>query len=91
LLFIEQGETALHLACEKGLSRLVEVLLEKGANPNAQTYKPTLTNSLVMKGETTAVMLQTPLHLALVNKYSDIVEIFLQHKGTCIITHGKMN
>lgn len=80
-----QGETGLHLACEKGLLKLTEILLDKGANPNSQTLKPShsATEQLTFDGELPPVSQQTPLHLALVHRHSDIVEIFLQHKGKC--------
>ncbi|XP_076107100.1 rabankyrin-5-like isoform X1 [Mytilus galloprovincialis] len=77
-----KGETGLHLACEKGLLKLTEILLDKGANPNSQTLKPShsATEQLTFDGELPPVSQQTPLHLALVHRHSDIVEIFLQHK-----------
>lgn len=75
-----QGETPLHFACLKGLTELVEVLLDKGANPNSQTHTPS-TGHLGLEEETTPVSQQTPLHLALVNNHSSIVELFLQHKS----------
>ena len=80
-----QGETALHLACEKGLLKLTEILLDKGANPNSQTLKPSLsvTQQMTFDGELPPVSQQTPLHLALVHRHSDVVEIFLQHKSKC--------
>ncbi|GLH03966.1 LOW QUALITY PROTEIN: Poly [ADP-ribose] polymerase tankyrase, partial [Gryllus bimaculatus] len=34
------GETALHVACAKGLARLATRLLERGVPPNAQTLRP---------------------------------------------------
>ncbi|XP_021369516.1 rabankyrin-5-like isoform X1 [Mizuhopecten yessoensis] len=74
-----KGENPLHLACQKGLSNLVQVLLSKGGNPNGQTRKSTMSDLMLGQDEAPAT-LQTPLHLALVNKYSEIVEIFLQHK-----------
>lgn len=80
LIFWFQGETPLHLACLKGLTELVEVLLDKGANPNSQTHTPS-TGHLGLEEETTPVSQQTPLHLALVNNHSSIVELFLQHKS----------
>lgn len=80
MIFWFQGETPLHLACLKGLTELVEVLLDKGANPNSQTHTPS-TGHLGLEEETTPVSQQTPLHLALVNNHSSIVELFLQHKS----------
>ncbi|KAL3858016.1 hypothetical protein ACJMK2_012632 [Sinanodonta woodiana] len=80
-----KGETALHIACEKGLTRLVKVLLDRGANPNIQTLKPVhpttgLQMNLLMEEEAPPVSQQTPLHRALLNEHEDIVNIFLQYK-----------
>ncbi|XP_055996829.1 rabankyrin-5-like isoform X5 [Ostrea edulis] len=74
-----KGEIPLHLACLKGLTELVDVLLDRGANPNSQTHSPSI-GHLGLEEETTPVSQQTPLHLALVNSHSSIVELFLQHK-----------
>ena len=84
-MFSFQGETALHLACEKGLPKLVKVLLDNGGNPNSQTLKITdpsggLPAEFLMEGETTPVSQQTPLHLALAQGNSEIVSLFLQFK-----------
>jgi hypothetical protein len=49
------------------MSRLVELLLEKEANPNVQTSK--LTDSL------------TPMHKAVLNNHQDILHLFIKHKG----------
>ncbi|XP_052802681.1 rabankyrin-5-like isoform X2 [Mya arenaria] len=80
-----KGETPLHIACEKGLTELVKILLDKGGNPNAQTKKVEssmsgLPSEFLPEGETTPVSQQTPLHLALLNGHSDIVNVFLQFK-----------
>ena len=80
-----QGETALHLACDKGLTKLVKVLLDNGGNPNSQTVKiinPSggLPVEFLTEGDTTPVSQQTPLHLALVQGNSEIVSLFLQYK-----------
>ncbi|GAB1599554.1 rabankyrin-5-like, partial, partial [Argonauta hians] len=136
-----KGETALHIACSQGLCSLAGALLEKGANPNAQTVEspPSALQQLLLPSApssslsassssssqashhqlsstttvdhtttmTTAsqalyaedrggggeggggggggggvtVGRQTPLHLAILYKYEDIVELFLQHKA----------
>ncbi|XP_060560051.1 rabankyrin-5-like, partial [Ruditapes philippinarum] len=80
-----KGETPLHIACEKSLTNLVVVLLDKGSNPNAQTVKietsgGSLTSDLLSENDTVPVSQQTPLHLALLNGHSDIVNVFLQFK-----------
>lgn len=64
---------------------LVKVLLDKGGNPNAQTLKVdnpggNLPAELLTDSETVPVSQQTPLHLALLNGNSDIVNVFLQFK-----------
>lgn len=76
-----QNETALHVACEKGLVHLVQVLLSNGANPNTQTSAQL--NTLTLDDEEQIpVTKQTPLHLAILSKREDIVDVFLQHKGS---------
>jgi ankyrin repeat protein len=47
------------------MNHLVEILLEKGADPNVQSSKQT--NS------------QTPMHKAIVNNHEDILNIFIKH------------
>ncbi|KAK3787016.1 hypothetical protein RRG08_037295 [Elysia crispata] len=80
-----KGETPLHVACDAGLTDLVRVLLDSGANPNAQTLR--LPNSaasiaaLGMDNSKAQVFQQTPLHLALFKGYHSIVQIFLDVKA----------
>jgi ankyrin repeat protein len=82
---IPQGETPLHFACEAGFPQLVKVLLDKGANPNSQTHKSTLSaldSSLAEMGEEIhPVGRQTPLHLALAKTHNSVVKVFLDYKG----------
>lgn len=61
--------------------KLTEILLDRGGNPNSQTLKPSPTEQYAFDEETPPASQQTPLHLALVHRHSDVVEIFLQHKG----------
>ena len=68
-----QGETALHVACRRGLASLVHALLEAGANANIQTTSSTDGSNGVMK--------QTPLHVAVEAGHKDIVRTFLDFKG----------
>ncbi|KAL4223226.1 Ankyrin repeat and FYVE domain-containing protein 1 [Mactra antiquata] len=80
-----KGETPLHIACEKGLTDLVVVVLDKGANPNSQTLKVeslsgSYTTDFLTETETVPTSQQTPLHLALSNGFSDIVNVFLSFK-----------
>jgi ankyrin repeat protein len=96
LYSIFQGETPLHIACEKSLTNLVVVLLDKGSNPNAQTVKietsgGSLTSDLLSENDTVPVSQQTPLHLALLNGHSDIVNVFLQFKCKFTMLHMYMN
>lgn len=61
------------------------MLLENGANPNSQTSRTSSTaDKFGLEGEINQVTQQTPLHLALENNNSDIVQIFLQHKGILV-------
>ncbi|XP_041349199.1 rabankyrin-5-like [Gigantopelta aegis] len=80
-----KGETALHIACQAGLTNLVQELLAKGANPNAQTLTPPylMSNmaSLGLDDNARPVTQQTPLHLALGNNHNMVVEVFLAHKA----------
>jgi hypothetical protein len=79
--YLPQGKTALHTACQQGLSDLTLTLLEKGSNPNAQTL-----SSLDSRiNDESAVFRQTPLHLAITNKHSHVVKVFLEYKGYYII------
>jgi len=48
-------------------------LLEAGANANIQTTSPT--------GDSSGVMKQTPLHVAVETGHKDIVKVFLDFKG----------
>ncbi len=49
------------------MASLVQLLLEKGADPNAQTTK--LANS------------QTPMHKAILNSHENILNLFIDFKG----------
>ncbi|XP_030757368.1 rabankyrin-5 [Sitophilus oryzae] len=58
-----EGETALHLACERGYDELTGTLVKLGANPNL------LTNELR----------QSPLHYAVKNNASECIEALIEH------------
>ncbi|KAK7469532.1 hypothetical protein BaRGS_00036438, partial [Batillaria attramentaria] len=82
-----KGETPLHFACEAGLTALVKALLDRGANPNSQTFKPSMSaieNDLAALGlsgeESRPVSKQTPLHLALARAHNSVVQVFLDYK-----------
>lgn len=69
----------------KGLTQLVKILLDKGANPNMQTKMSDktldLTRLTMDDNEAPPVCQQTALHLAVLNQQHQVVEVFLQHKG----------
>ena len=75
----------MHLACEKGLVKLAETLLEKGSNPNAKTHMPAMSG--FEDTENTKVYRQTPLHVAIANRHAEIVAIFLQYKGNLVLVY----
>jgi ankyrin repeat protein len=55
------------------MASLVQLLLEKGADPNAQTAK--LANS------------QTPMHKAILNSHENILNLFVDFKGKNFFFH----
>ena len=73
-LYWFQGETPLHTACRAGLIKLSQTLLEKGANPNAQTTSP-------IDEDEEQVYKQTPLHIGICHKHEGIVRVYLDYKG----------
>lgn len=73
-----QGESALHIACSKGLARLVTRLLECGANPNLQTLPPD--DIALGEDKNTPVYRQTPLHTAILSKNDAVVKAILDYK-----------
>ncbi|XP_033627890.1 rabankyrin-5-like [Asterias rubens] len=81
-----KGETPLHAAAVNGLAKLVALLLQKGANPNAQTKEDVLgkMNQLNLEEDGQPNLLlasrQTPLHMAIANQHSDVVSVFLEHR-----------
>ncbi|CAG2230838.1 ANKFY1 [Mytilus edulis] len=82
----ETGDVLLHLATRCGNERAGIFLAKNGAKLNLTNNKGETglhlasTEQLTFDGELPPVSQQTPLHLALVHRHSDIVEIFLQHK-----------
>ncbi|XP_025406363.1 rabankyrin-5 isoform X2 [Sipha flava] len=75
------GESALHVACKRGLSRLVRRLLEFQANPNLQTLPPDSVILSTDSGLQTAYRL-TPLHIAIINKQEGAVNAMLHYHNT---------
>lgn len=59
------GLTALHIACEVGLAKLVRCLLAKGASPNLQSG---------------ITELRSPIHFAVECNQSEVLTAFVQHK-----------
>lgn len=59
------GLTALHIACEKNLSKLVEALIVKSASTNIQSG---------------IAELKTPLHFAIESNSRDVIEIMVSYK-----------
>ena len=57
------------------MNNLVQLLLEKGADPNVQTTK--LTNS------------HTPMHKAILNNHENILNLFIDFKGASPRTNKK--
>lgn len=61
-----KGMTALHLACENGLDRLVKALLENGASPNVQTGIDEM---------------KTALHYAVDNQHANVIEVIVEYQN----------
>ncbi len=61
------------MACAEGLEAIAEKLLEAGANPNIQTWTEESPGK------------QTPLHLAIANRHSQVVKQILSHRGMVMI------
>ncbi|KAH8039921.1 hypothetical protein HPB51_009177 [Rhipicephalus microplus] len=76
-----KGETPLHAACQAGLARLVQTLLERGADPNKQTLGSA-------SDDEDARYLETPLHRAVLNKHVEAVRSILRHKELAVKTPG---
>ena len=56
----------MHLACDNGMSKLVELLLQKLADPNVQTSAST--NSY------------TPMHKAILSNHENLLDLFIKHR-----------
>ena len=67
-----KGQGALHLSALKGLAKLAKALLEHGASPNVQT---------VFKSDSDYSYRQTPLHLAIEAKQTDVIDVLLESKS----------
>lgn len=65
----KNGLTALHLASQNGLDRLVKALLENGASPNVQTGIDEM---------------KTPLHYAVDKNHANVIEVMVEYKENLI-------
>ncbi|XKL64859.1 hypothetical protein PGB90_004945 [Kerria lacca] len=76
----KRGETALHIACEKGLIKLITRLLECGANPNIATYLP----ESVMAGDeiVSSSYRLTPILTSIINGHDAAVKIMLEYAAS---------
>ena len=68
----DKGETALHLAARGGKVKLVEKLLQLGANPNFQT---------ILHGEESELFLESPLHVAIMSKETEVTNVLIDWKN----------
>lgn len=73
-----KGESPLHIACAKGLSKLVSKLLRCGANPNLQTLRLTEGGGTDDKVENTYK--QTPLHIAIIEQQEESIQSIIDFK-----------
>lgn len=79
LCFFLQGETALHVACERGLVNLITRLLECGANPNIPTLPP---ESIGVAEEVVSSSYRlTPIQTAILNRQEEAVRAMLEYSG----------
>lgn len=76
-----QGETPLHISCRLRLLRLVQALLDNGADVNIQTV-PALGCALLSTPCSPDVSSrQTPLHIAAQNGFGDVAKQILNACG----------
>ena len=83
------GESTLHVASRSGLSALTSKLLQNGADPNLQTppRSATINDNSNPFGDdeegvaspSSAVGLQTALHMAVLGGYEEVVLAFVEH------------
>lgn len=71
----------MHVACERGLYQLVSSLLEEGGNPNLQT---------LAASETGGAHRQTPLHIAIANKYVDSARVIIDFASMFSLLAGSV-
>lgn len=66
------GQSPLHITAHKGFVKLTQKLLEKGSSPDLQT--------VIKASEEDQDYRQTPLHLAILSKQIDVIQVFLNHE-----------
>ena len=67
-------------------------MLLKGANPNAVTSTPLVPDFPEDDGtDETPAYQQTPLHVAIVNRHKDVVQVFLNYKGSYCLASRKVS
>ena len=59
---------------------MTTVLLQKGANPNLQTFAPDTIASVAFEEEE-IINQQTPLHLAILGQHEETIQAVIDHKG----------
>jgi ankyrin repeat protein len=69
----QAGATPLHYAAAAGRLQIVQLLLERGANPNVRTI-------------TTE---QTPLHMAAMAGHAKVVQLLLNHKARATLSDAQ--
>ena len=67
----DRGETPMHVACARGLPRLVQTLLDNGASPNVQTFA----------GDDDEPFRRTPLHVAVAAKQTAAAAVIIDYKS----------
>ncbi|XP_055953567.1 uncharacterized protein LOC129989212 [Argiope bruennichi] len=103
---ITGGYTALHIAAEKGLTKIVNILLNKGANVNKKSDDQLLPLHLAsMRGKTDIVMIllsqksdidaetidgHTPLIFAAERGRNEVVDLLIKHKAKVNIADKTM-
>lgn len=80
----------MHISCSNGLSKLTTILLQKGANPNLQTFAPETVVSAAFEEEE-VVNQQTPLHLAILGQHEETIQAVIDHKGKSHLSWKKKN
>lgn len=83
------GKTPLHLAAERGLTKLVELLLDNGADMHAIIGADTFQSGRVMfTVKSYPFDGQTPVHVAVMEGHEDVVKLFIE-KGANVYVKNK--